>query len=280
MSPATLRRERVGAGPPAAHPRVAARRAAVTRRRSRPRLVLLVVLAVVTIAGGLAWPLLHSRFLSARVLRVEGNAHTTTAAILAAAGLASHPPMIDVSASKAAGAVDALPWVATASVRLSWPDAVVVRVTERRAVAVAAEGSRWAVLDPTGRVLAVEPSAPPGLAKLVSVAPPGSPGTTVSAPARDCLSVAARVPVALASMLTAVSPSPAGGVDLALDDGVGVVLGSPTDLLAKFEDVASILAAERLPAGSVIDVSVPQSPAVTPPAAPVSHSSSAGSPAA
>jgi hypothetical protein len=80
--------------------------------------------------------------------------------------------------------------------------------------------------------------------------------------------VAAALPAAFASMVTAVSPAPGGGVDLALDNGVGVALGAPEQLPAKFEDVASILAGATLAAGSVIDVSVPPSPAVSPPPSP------------
>ena len=263
MTVTTLRRPRQ-AEEPAAHPRVAARRQAVRRHRFRRRTVVLAVLAVLSLGVASLWPLAHSRFLSARALTVKGNEHTSTAAILAAAGLTGHPPMIDVHGAAAARAVEALPWIAGATVATRWPDGVTVTVTERRPVAVVAEGSRWAVLDRTGRVLEVAASPPTGLARLVSVGSPGAPGTTLGR-GRASLRVAASLPAAFAAMVTAVSPSPGGGVDLALDDGVGVVLGTPNQLPAKFEDVASILAGAQLASGSVIDVSVPPSPAVSPP---------------
>ena len=265
MTLSTLRRpptsEETGA-----HPRVTARRQAVRRHHLRRRTVVLIVLAALSLGAAALWPLAHSRFLSARVLRVEGNTHTSTAAILQAAGLTSHPPLIDVHGTAAAAAVERLPWVDTATVAAHWPDGVTVTVTQRRPVAVVAEGTRWALLDRTGRVLAVVATAPAGLAHLVSAGAPGAPGSTL-ARGRASLRVAAALPAAFASMVTAVSPSPGGGVDLALSDGVGVVLGAPSELPAKFEDVASILAGAALAPGSVIDVSVPPSPDVSPPAA-------------
>ncbi len=232
----------------------------------------LAALGVVVVLGASAWPLSRSRFLSATVVRVVGNDHTSVAAVLDASGLATHPPMIDVNAASAARRIEALPWVASARVALSWPDGVVVTVTERTAVAVVADGSvGWAELDSTGRVLATLPSAPSDLVHLVSTSPPGAPGTTLGA-AGPSLAVAAALPVAFKAMVTAVSPSPGGGVDLALSDGIGVVFGTATQLPAKFEDVASLLAGAGLGSGSVIDVSVPDSPVVT------SEASSSGSP--
>jgi cell division protein FtsQ len=227
-------------------------------------MVVLITLAVISILAAALWPLAHSRFLSARVLRVEGNRHTPIAVVLSAAGLSGHPPMIDVNAGADARAIEALPWISSATVRKAWPDGVVIRVSERRAVAVVAGGHGIAELDPTGRVLADVGSAPVGLARLLSVGTPGVPGTTLKG-AGGCLGVAAALPPAFSGLVQAISPSPGGGVDLALSNGVGVILGPPTQLPAKFEDIASLLAGATLPVGSVMDVSVPQSPAVSPP---------------
>jgi len=227
-------------------------------------MVLLITLAVISILAAALWPLAHSRFLSARALRVEGNRHTPTALVLAVAGLSGHPPMIDVNAGSDAKAIEGLPWISSATVRKAWPDGVVIVVRERRAVAVVEVGHGVAELDRTGRVLADVGSAPAGLARLMSVGTPGPPGTTLKR-AAGCLGVAAALPPAFAALVQAISSSPGGGVDLALSNGLGVILGPPTQLPAKFEDVASLLAGAALPVGSVIDVSVPQSPAVSPP---------------
>ncbi len=242
-------------------PRLDERRRAVRRRHSRRRGVIIGVCVVVTLFAAGAWPLLHSRLFAADDLVVTGNVHTPAGEILGAAGLADHPPMIDVHSAGAAAAVEALPWVAHATVSLRWPNGVTVAVTERHAVAVVADGSGDAELDATGRVLGTVASAPAGLPRLVGLKAPGAPGSTLKG-ARPLLTVASQLPPAFKARVDAVAPSPGGGVDLSLTGGVGVVFGTPTQLPSKFEDIASLLAGAALGPGAVIDVSVPDSPVV------------------
>ncbi len=258
-----------GPGSEAIDPRIHARRRAVRRRSSLGRRVTLIAVVLVVVLCGLAWPLTHSRLLSANALTVYGATHTGDAAVLAAAGLTTHPPMIDVNIASAARRIEALPWIARVQVERNWPDGVVVTVSERTVVAVVADGTGWAELDATGRVLSTVASPPATLPHLVSVGRPGGPGTTLAG-ARPSLAVAAALPAAFKSLVSAVSPSPGAAVDIALSDGIGVVFGTATDLPAKFEDVASLLAGAGLASGSVIDVSVPDTPLVTPPKAPSS----------
>ena len=268
MSPTATRERRPAtrAGTAPIDPRLADRRRAVTRRGPRRRRVLVAAAAVVSLLAAGAWPLLHSRVFSAAVVRVTGNVRTPTATVLSASGLGTHPPMIDVHAGALVAALDALPWVRTATVTLHWPDGVDVAIVERRAAAAVADRSAWAELDATGRVLATTPTAPAGLVTLTSVGTPGAPGTTLRS-ARRALAVAAALPPAFKALVQAVAPAPGGGVDLALAGGLGVVFGPPVALPAKFEDIASLLAGAHLAPGSVIDVTVPASPAVTPPPA-------------
>jgi cell division protein FtsQ len=247
-------------------PRFAARRKEVRRRSSRTKHLVVGTAALLSLLAAGAWPVLHSRLFSARVLSVVGAGHTGTAAVLRVAGLSDHPPMIDVHAGAAAAAIEALPWVQRATVSLEWPDGVRVRVTERSAVALVADGSRYAEVDRTGRVLAVLDSAPAGLVRLSVTEVPGVPGSTLRT-GRAALAVAAALPPVLRPLVTTVADGPDGGVDLALSDGVGVVFGTPTQLPAKFEDVASLVAGAHLGTGSVLDVSVPAFPALTPPKA-------------
>jgi cell division protein FtsQ len=252
-------------------PRLDARRRSVNRSHSRRRRTIVITVAVVAGLAASVWPLAHSALFSATALEVVGNNHTSTQAVLEAAGLVSHPPLIDVNTGASAQAVEALPWVASAEVELHWPDGVVVRVSERTVAAAAAEGSRWAELDKTGRVLSVVASPPTGIIQLASAGTPGAPGTTLRA-ARAALVVATALPVAFRSLVVTVAPSPGGGIDLALSNGIGVVFGTATQLPSKFEDIASLLAGANLAPGSVMDVSVPESPAVTPAAPPASSS--------
>lgn len=249
-------------------PRIRQRRDEVTRGHGRRRRRVVVALLVVVALGVGSWFLLHGSLFSARVLRVVGSVHTPPATVLAAAGLSNHPPLVDVAPGVAAARVERLPWVATASVRREWPDGVVVTVHERVPVAVVARGPAsgggpWAEVDRTGRVLADVPAPPPHLVRLTTtgsapVVP--APGGDLGPSDRGALTVAATLPPAFASQVTAVVAEQGGTVGLQLTTPVTVELGSTTQLHAKYEDVAAILAGASLTAGDRIDVSVPESP--------------------
>jgi cell division protein FtsQ len=239
-----------------------------------------VVLGAAALAAG-GWFLLHSPLLSARVVRVEGSVHTSRARIVAVAGLAHEPPLIDVDPGAAAARLEALPWVARATVTREWPDGVEVRVVERRPVAVlptTAAGPRakpgaaparapeepWALVDRSGRVLALTANPPTGLVHLTAPVQAGAPGSTVPREALAGLRVAATLPPAFRAQVTAVVVEPGGRVHLTLTTPVTVDLGTASQLPEKYEDTAAVLAGASLVAGDVIDVSVPDSPTVGP----------------
>ncbi|HXQ19067.1 MAG TPA: FtsQ-type POTRA domain-containing protein [Acidimicrobiales bacterium] len=245
------------------HPRVSARRRAVSKELGRRRLVVLCALAVLATLAAIAWPLAHSHYFSARVIVVRGALETPVSEVLAAAGLGTHPAMIDVHPGAAAHSIEALPWVLRATVALDWPDGVRITLSERTAVCAVAHGGGWAEVDRTGRVLADVATPPPGLVRATLVGATPAPGRWVAAGSGPALAAAAALPPVLAPQVAMIEAAPGGTVDLGLVDGVRVVLGPATQLGAKFEDVAAIEAGARPRAGSVMDVSVPQSPTVS-----------------
>jgi cell division septal protein FtsQ len=245
-------------------PRISARRVAVLREQGHRRLrVIAIGLAGSALVVG-GWFLLHSPLFGARSITVTGNVHETAAQVVAQAGLAGHPALLDVNAGAAAARLEQLPWVRTAKVKVSWPDGVHVAVTEEtpRFVDGRPDG-RWVVLSDDGRVLDVEAARPPGLLLLTLPTPPGDPGTVLSGKDLTGLRVASTLPASFAAQVTAVTVEPAGWVQLALTTPILVDIGSTAELTAKYEDVSSILAGAALHNGDVIDVSVPDAPTVT-----------------
>jgi len=249
-------------------PRIRQRRVEVARGQGRRRLRVVLVLVTVAVVAAGAWAVLHGSLFSAKVLRVEGSTHTPAATVLATAGLAGHPPLLDVNPGVAAARLGRLPWVSTATVQRQWPDGVVVRIRERTPVAVVGLGSSagsagWAEVDRTGRVLADVTSAPAHLVRLTAAAgtspPAPPPGRDLGPADRAALTVAATLPPAFSSQVTAVVTEPGGTLDLQLTTPVTVSLGSTSQLPAKYEDVAAVLAGAPLQAGDTIDVSVPES---------------------
>lgn len=250
-------------------PRIKQRRVAVRRREGRRRLHVLVTLAVavVVIVGGLV--LVHSSVFGVKVVTVGGShPHTTSAAIVAAAGLGGQPPLIDVSTGGVAAKVEALPYVAKATVSLGWPDAVHITVTEREAaLTMAGPGTSWSVLDGTGRTLAVGAARPAGLPVLIvhdarGPVPPAAVGHALPAIAHSGLAVSRSLPRAFSAQVVSVTEAADSTVSLALDSGLTVLLGTASNLSQKYEDIASIIANASLRGAKTIDVTVPQSPTV------------------
>ena len=92
---------------------------------------------------------------------------------------------------------------------------------------------------------------------------PGIPGSTLGRGDQSGLLVASTLPAAFRGQVTAVHVEPGNWVQLAMTTPIVVDIGATTQLPAKYEDVASLLAGAALHAGDVIDVSVPDAPTVT-----------------
>ena len=264
MSVATAARRVVPSG---IDPRIWARRVAVARdrgRRWRSRAVAVAALLV----GGLL--LVHSGPFEARHRTVLGATHTTPAAVLAAAGITSSTPLVDISPAAAAARIDRMPWVLRASVRRSWPDGVVVTVVERTAVAVVDGPAGPALVGRAGRVLAVGTAAQASQLPVIRAPGPiGAPGSSLAPDARPALTVSAALPGSLAGRVQQIAADSSGQVTLTLDGGVTVDFGPAVEVAAKFESLVAVLAdPTAAPTGSaVIDVRAPGEPTVGPPAA-------------
>ena len=253
-------------------PRIRQRRESVERSRTQKRLRWAAVVVAIAALVALGVGLLHTSLFEAKVVTVTGShPNTTEAAILQAAGLVHHPPLISVDPAAAAARVETLPFIASAQVSRHWPDGVTVHVTERVPVAaMATTGTGWATLDGAGRTLAVAVARPGGLPALVVHGPSGAPvppapiGGTVAPAADPGLMVARTLPPAFAAQVASVTVAADGTVSLALDSGLTVLLGTVSDLRAKYEDVAAIIAHAPLRGAHTIDVTVPESPTVGP----------------
>jgi cell division protein FtsQ len=245
-------------------PRISTRRRDVRRSKLRRRLWIAGgVLGVLALAAG-SWFVLHSSWFSAKTITVEGNAHESHAAVIAAAGLESHPPLISIDEGAASAGVERLAWVKTARITVRWPSTVEIRVVDRQPVGTVPAPGRWLLVDATGRVLAHYSTIPFGQLRIV-VPPPltAAVGAQLGPKAQPAVSVAASLPPAFRGQVTAVVGHSDGTVSLRMDAPVSVDLGTATQLRAKYEDVAAVIAGTALHAGDVLDVSVPQASTIT-----------------
>jgi cell division protein FtsQ len=261
---------------PVVDPRIWTRRVAVTRARGRRRLRIVIAVVVACLLAIGAFAALHSGLFGARHLTVRGADHTPASIVISAAGLARHPPLIDIDPTLSVERIEALPWIRTAQVAVHWPDSVTVVVTERTAVAAVEvpggsgyagssdPGVSWALVDGTGRVLTYQIDKPSGLLPMQVVVDPGRPGTYLPTADQAGVSVAATLPSVLVRRVQSIQVTPGTGVTLGISGGFSAIVGGAEDLTAKFEALASVLAGATLQNGDVINVTVPDEPAVGP----------------
>jgi len=170
--------------------RLSAARRAVRRRPGRfawfkPRHAIIAgigLFACVTIGGGAVWALradLPERAMIAvedfgagilkstaraglgvREIVVTGREHTRRADVIAALDVREGTPMLRFSSAKARSELERLPWVGQAEVERRFPNAIVVRLTERVPLALWQVQGRFAVIDGDGReIKGIDPGA-------------------------------------------------------------------------------------------------------------------------
>jgi cell division protein FtsQ len=240
---------------------VAPTAAPARHRRRAAKVAVAALLGVSVIVAGGEW-VLRLGYFRVQHVTVVGLHHEPRSAVLAASGLASHPPMIDVSAASVDSKLASFVWIKDVRVSRRWPNSVVVTVRERVPVAVAFDARhRLHFVDAAGRELGVAPLHA-NLPTLEYVRPKNATWPFARA-GRAAAYVASRLPPAFASQVSVVSVDAAGSVSLRLTTPVSFILGPPRDLAAKFVSIASVIAHSRLSPGDVVDVSVPGALAVT-----------------
>ncbi len=248
---------------PPIDPRMKRRRIEVTRQHGRRRLRILIAAGSISVLAAAGWASTRSPLLDVDTIEVVGAQATPQAEVVAASGVRRGLPLVDLDEAAALRGVVDLPWVRSASIARQWPSTVTITVVERDAVAAApAADSRWALVDSNGQVVAWTDS-PGGLPPLSGIDPAGPPGSALGATAAGLLRVATTVPEELRSRLEAVVATDDGAVELKLQAGGTVRLGTPDQLPEKFRSALSVLAQVDTQGLSTLDVRIPQSPVLT-----------------
>jgi cell division protein FtsQ len=234
-------------------------------RRGAPQTLtgrVLAAVAAVLLFTGATWTTTRSAVLDVDHIEVSGGTVVTPDEAIAGAGLRRGQPMVSVDAGHAERRLRSLPWVDTAIVERAFPNRVRIHVTERVATATAARpDGAWAVLDRTGRVLAIRPDRAPALAEVIGAGAAPDPAGSM-APARPALDVIAALPEAIRHSVTGATLE---GDAVTLHTGVREIrIGPPTQLAAKVAALSVLL--DRVGSRSVafLDVRVPQAPVVGP----------------
>ena len=242
-------------------PRIRARRVAVARASGRRRLYKFLVLAAVLAAGGLAYSLSQSALLDIDEVRLETTGSRVDAALVSdALEIESGTPLVEADLGRYEAQLEALPWVADASVRRDWPGAIVVELTERTPVAATLAGpDMWVVVDREGRVLDHVDAPPPGLLAITGIHTAGPPGSTLDDAAAPLLELTGLIDPALVPGLRGAWLE-GDVVVLGMRTGERIVLGTADDLPRKLAAAMAVLDRVGGRTGWELDVAVPSAP--------------------
>ena len=234
---------------------------------------LTIVLAIAALGAGFWREASDPRF-AVGLVSVRGCEHTAAGDVIAAAAIPSGSNAWLINRGAVARRVQALPWVHTARLHVTWPNRVSIAVAERQPVAVVAlgrssataAGPAYALIDETQRVLTLDADpATTGLPVLVVVPPPApiSAGTPIDrAEVGQALDAYRRL-VAMGLHVSGVAIAPSTGISATADRNVRVLFGEDEDLAKKAELFQAIVAKISTPSRvAYIDVRSIRAPTV------------------
>ncbi len=189
------------------------------------------------IIGSVAWALLGSSLLVVRHVEVTGNRLVPTAQIRAAARVRPGMPLATVNTGAAARRVEGLAPVLSAQVSRSWPDTIVIKVTERTPEVAVPSGGGYQLIDGDGALVRFAARKPAGMPVLTAP----TAGLRGNKAVRAAVTVLTNLPRKLRSLVVSVSAPAASAVTLRLAGGISVAWGAPGDARQKAADLAVLL---------------------------------------
>jgi cell division protein FtsQ len=105
---------------------------------------------------------------------VEGRDYVSREAILAALNVQAGDSLLGINLQEARRRLEAIDWVASATVERRLPDTLYVTLKERRAVAIWQNGNEYTLIDKNGRTVRAS-RMPPGAETLLLLGGPGAP---------------------------------------------------------------------------------------------------------
>lgn len=183
------------------------------RRKSKaPWLIwLLVILAVVA-----WWSLYQSKWFIAQEVIITGNSRLSVEQISATAAVPIGNSLMSINPGIISQQLQTLPEIKVATVERGWPHSILITITERTPIAVAATATGFNLIDADGLNAGIVATPPAGL--LVISAQPDSPAMT------NAIQVLAAIPAEWA--ITGLSAPTQDSVVVTLGSGVVVTMGS------------------------------------------------------
>ena len=242
--------------------RIAERRHEVTEERARGRLRWLIWLVLfVGLVASAIW-FVNSPILSIKTITVTGAEQTDPVAVAESLGVRTGTPTISVGSGELEAALLASPWTAEANVAVSWPGSVEIHVRERVPVAsITTDLGRFNAAADGMLVERVDENSIPPIILTDQLGAAREGDRVAHAGSLGALEFVAALPPSLRRATTVTVTGDT--VEAVVADHL-IILGRPTEMAFKAAAVEALLAT-GLEAGSRVDVTAPNRPAVAPP---------------
>jgi cell division protein FtsQ len=202
----------------------------------------------------------RSPFFGADTIRVRGTDHLTRDDVLRIAGIGQGTNVLYLNGGSVENRLEQQPWIDEAGVDRDLPGTILIRIRERRPVAVVDRDGSPSLVADDGTILGPGPAgALPSIEAAIGA--PDLDGRAIAAGARTL----AAIPPAMRDEVSAVELQRGGLVQVDLVSGVTASLGAGRDLVRKAQALAAVLryVEERRLAVATIDVSAPSAPTAT-----------------
>ncbi len=237
--------------------REVAQNLALNRRR--------VLVGIASVIGVVAFVLiiLASPIIGVRKIEIEGARYMSADLLVAVEKSLSGKSILTVDTNAAEKRLEGDPWVESVRIRSFFPTRLVIEIVERRPVAFyIGVDNRSRVVDPQGRVLAVETGQPTQYLQITGVGPNLAPGANAGAVYKAAAQLAGSLPDELSERVLNVGVGGPNQLVMTLRSGTLINFGPPTDLQNKLISLLVLLRRQDAKQIIAIDLTDPRTPTV------------------
>lgn len=220
-------------------------KAAQKKRRKHSKLPWLLWFAGVLLVAAW-WSLYQSKWFLTETVTIQGVSRLTVEQLSAVAAVPVGEPLASQNLTEISDRLTALPELKTVLVERGWPSTLLITVTERVPIAVAATAGGFNLIDNEGKNSGVVTEPPAGL--LVIAATPDSPAM------QSAIQVVAALPAEW--QVTGLAATSQDSVVVNLASGAVISFGSGEEAAQKVKVASALLAQNYL----TINVSAPEAP--------------------
>ena len=237
--------------------REVARNLALNRRR--------VLVGIGSVLGVVAFVLiiLASPIIGVRKIEIEGARYMSADLLVAVEKSLDGKSILTVDTNAAEKRLEGDPWVESVRIRSFFPTRLVIEIVERRPVAFyIGVDNRSRVVDPQGRVLAVETGQPTQYLQITGVGPNLAPGANAGAVYKAAAQLAGSLPDELSERVLNVGVGGPNQLVMTLRSGTLINFGPPKDLQNKLISLLVLLRRQDAKQIIAIDLTDPRTPTV------------------